>query len=700
MSLPLSRAVSVDPALADRLGAQAYTRLTMIVDRLPALIGAPSLRAACKKHAGELPGITWRALENRVRAYMRSGNVSDLVDRRECPALWDSRQPAGLPAAFKEWYRGIREKHQRVAASAHAELIQIWRTHYDAAGNYVERITGYEDWPAANPATGVPDGWSYDNLQRAVPEHPWDAAAARQGLAAASSYRPPVRTTRVGLRIGERVEFDDHVFDVKCHFAGQTRAMRPVCFGGIDGLTSFAAVAVRPTLWDDLAEAKRTLTEFQFRCFVTWWLAAHGYRDDEAGTTLFTERGTAVIREDFERRLAHVTGGRVRVSAGSIFGEAAHPGQYTPRGKGNFRHKAAMEGFWSIVENWLDRLPGRTGSNQRLNGPADLHGREAVLAKTLALMERLPADLRNELILPVMTFRTFARLSKEGIEAILQDREHDLEGWEECGFTRLEWRSSPDSLQWLPQDAWLALPEPERMALAPRLQDPELALTRCAKLSRHEAWARHRDELTRLSPRHLCRLMDPGDAIEVTIGRQSLVEFTDTAKFGPGVWRFLVPPGDSRLMPGERFAAFFNPLMGRWLQLVDAKGAHVATLEAWESAPRGDLEQIKRQMGKQSAWEADRKGRLASRHFDEAEQRAHAMEHNRIVADRARQAEEESDELDRLKERAARAGRTVEAPVDPEVPIEGEVIDEVIERAPVRAAEDLGEVEHIAMPGN
>lgn len=673
--LAISRSVTIDPALADRIGSTGYSRLMMIVDRLPDLLSARSLQAACKQHAGAIPGVTARSLYNRVRAFKASGNIADLVDRRECAALWDSRQPAGLPKSFREFYRGLREKHQRVATSAHAELIQIWRTHYDAAGLYVERLPGYDVWPVANPATGIPDGWSYDNLQRAVPEHPWDTAAARQGLAAASSYRPPVRTTRVGLRLGERVEFDDHLFDVKVHFAGQSRAMRPVCFGAIDGLTSFAAMAVRPTLWDEVAEQKRTLTEFNFRCFVIWWLSVNGYRADDAGTTLFTERGTAVIREDFERRLAHATGGRVKVSAGSIFGDAAHPGQFTPRGKGNFRHKAAIEGFWSVLENALDRLPGRTGSNQRLNGPAELHGREVALTKTLALMERLPQALRNELILPVLTFSTFSKLSRAALEDILTDTEHGLEGWEDCGFTRLEWRSSPDSTIWHSQEEFAALPAPDQLALAPRLQDPALGLTRCAQLSRRQAWDRHAGELTRMSPRNLARLFGPEDAIEVTITRQSMVEFTDVAKFGPGEWRFICPAGDSRLHPGEKFAAYFNPLTPQYLQLVDSKGAHVAILERWDNPSRNDFDAIKRQMGKQAHWEAERGAALAGRHFDQAEQKAHMEEHNRLVGERAKGDSSDTAELDRLARRAAAVGPQVD---DVTEEVVGEIIDEVI----------------------
>lgn len=701
--LQISQAVRLDPALIGQIGHGAWLQLTMIVDRLPRLLGASSLLAECKAAAGEVPGMTPRSLYNRVRRYMESRDPLDLVDRREAAALWKARQPAGLPVALQEFYRGLREKHQRVATQAHAELLGIWRTHYDMAGRHYDRIPGYENWPPANPATGMPEGWSYDNLQRTVKEHPFDAAACRQGMAAARNYQPPVRTTRVGLRLAERIECDDHDFDIKVHFAGQSRAMRPQCFGWVDALSGWGGVSVRPMLWDDEADKKRVLSEFQFRCFVVSLLTKHGFRGDETGTTLFTEAGKAVIRPAFEARLAAVTGGRVKVSQGRVFAEQAHPGQYAPRGKGNPKHKPLIEGLWSVIENVLDRLPGGTGSNQRLNGPAELHGREVALARSLELARLLPPDLAQEVqLLGVMTYGQFSRVACEAIATVMQDREHELEGWEELGFTRMEWRTDPGSLVWLPTAAFAALPEPEQNALRPMLQAGGSQMTRAVKLTRQEVWERGAGDLQRLTPMVMHRLLDPDDALEVTVTRQSMIEFQDTLRFGPGVHRFLARATGRELYPGQKFSAFFNPLMPQWLQLVDAKGAHVALLERIETPPKSDVEGVKRAIKVQSTWVADRKNRMAGRHFDEAEQRLHMAEHNqRLVAEAARRdPNRPTPEMGRMARRAAAMGRAMQTTPDTEAPIEGEVIDEVIEAPAAGAEPDLGDVEYIPMPVN
>lgn len=646
---------------SDLIPTPAYNEFMAIKAALPQLERARSLRAACNQVAGQIGTLTGSALYRRIREYRASKDERALVDRRTCAALWKGER-VKLPASFKEFFLALREKHARVATSAYKELLIIWRTHCDADGRTVDKIPGYSHWPEANPVTGVPAGWSYENLRRAIPEDPYDTAAAKQGLFAASEFRPPVLTTRVGLRLGERVEFDDHEFDVKVHFPGQTRAMRPICFGAVDGLSSFAEVATRPVFWDEVSETKKKLTEFQFRCFVVHWLTTHGYRADSLGTTFFCEAGTAVIREAFAESLARATGGRVSVRTGRIFAESAHPGQYSPRGKGNFRFKPAIEGFWGILENALDRLPGRTGSNARLNGPAELHGREMVLARILKLLPTLAPERAQEMKLPFLTFRQFTHLAFEAMRSILEDPDHALEGWEELGYVKKLWRPDVSVLKWSEQEEFERLPEHERQVLAPCLADPALALTRTHRLSRWEVFQQQRHELTRCHMEQYCRLFPLDDGFEVTVSKQRLIEFTDRARFGAEEFRFLANSRFGDFMPGDKFLAFFNPLNPRWLQLCKADGTHLAMVEAWETRPRNDLEGIHKQIGKQAGWEGTKKQRLAARHFDEAEQRLHIAEHNAAVlkggpvtAEEKARAKEISDNVRELGEPALEA---------------------------------------------
>lgn len=658
----------------DKLPMHVYREFLAIKAWLPSLSQSAArreLREACEEAAAQIRTLTGNALYRRVRAYLAAEKAGRpeaeklLVNLRQVAALWE-REFIALPASFVEFVRGLDESHQRVLTEAHAELVRIWKTHRNDDGDYVDSLPGYDAWPAAEPVTLLPKGWTYGNLSRALKTDPYDDAAAKQGLFAASAYRPPLITTRVGLLLGERVEFDDHEFDVKVHFPGQSRAMRPMCFGGVDGLSGFASLVTRPVFWDEAEEKKKILTEFQFRCFVIHWLTTHGYRADARGTIFFTESGMAVIREDFMRCLYEATGGHVRVMRGSVFSEAAHPGQFAPRGKGNFKFKPQIEGFWSILENALDRLPGRTGSNARLNGPAELHGREVALARILKLLPSLAPEQAQNMILPVLTFRGFADFVHKAMDRIMDDCEHDLEGWEQLGFEKLLWRSDVQALNWYDESDFARLPEADRQVLAPRLADPSLHLTRSRRLSRREVFLpRSSAELTRCTTKQYHRLFPVTDGFEVTVNRQHLIEFRDRARFGPQEFRFLAKDklfGDFR--PGDKFLAFFNPLNPRWLQLCKADGSHVALVEAWEAPSRNDVDAIKRQMGKQAAWEAPRKARLAARHYDEAQHRAHMLEHNRAVAngEPVTQADKErADERRREAEQAAEATRQAAA---------------------------------------
>ncbi len=624
--------INAEPRALDKLPRDMYEELSRIAHWLPRVRTAKSVLRVCREACPDV-GLPSKVLYRRVTDWLKTNDWRCLIDRRRCAFLWDSRDAVGLPEAFKEFYRGLREKHQRVATSAHRDLLLIWRTHTDAAGNYHTQIPGYGDtWPAADARTGIPTGWTYENLQQAVPEDVYDAKAAREGLFAASTFRPPLLTTRVGLKLGERVEFDDHEFDHKIHFPGQPKAMRPTCYGGIDGLSSFVDLFVRPVLWDLNDQSKKELTEFQFRCFVIHWLMRHGYRPEPGGTTFFVENAKATIREDFKRNLFDLSNGAILVSKGAMFSASAHPGQFRPRGKGNFKHKPGIEGAWSIIENILDRLPGHTGSNARINGPAELHGREDYLQRVLKQAATLPQDRAAGLLLPVLSFHQFSTVALETIAGWLADPDHDLEGWDKLGFEKPEWRPDEKSLAWYTQEDFARLSEGEQMVLRAKLADPSMHLTRVQRLSRREVWDRFNHELVRFSPKQMHRLFPLTDGIEVTVNKQRLIEFTDREKFGPGTFCFLARDrhhGDA--LPGEKFLAFFNPLHPRWLNCCRADGSHVAMFEAWDIPSRNDVEGIKRQMGRQAAWEAPRKLRLAGRHQDEAEQRAHMIEHNRAV---------------------------------------------------------------------
>jgi len=601
-------------------------QLSDILQILPQVLDAKPLRAACRQHAGRVDGLSWQALYHRFRRYRVTRDWRDLIERRLAgPEFWAMIGPRGLPKAFCQWAKGIMERHQRTDHGGWAEIIHIWRNHHDYDGHHVARIPGYPRWPEATERTGFPLGWSETNMMRFARPDGYDSAATRIGPFAASLHRPSVLTTRVGLQVGERIEFDDHEYNVKVFFAGQKRAMRPRGFTAVDVLSGHLVPSFKPTLWDEDAEKKKALTERDFMWFVVYWLTRQGYRVE--GTTFVVELGTAAIRAEFARRIEQVTQGLVTIERGSMFNEPSHAGQWSPRGKGNFRHKPLIEGAFSLIDNLLARLPGQTGLD-RLTAPEELHGREQYLGRLLRDMETMPEEQASLLRLPVLTYSQFLTRAIEAYQAIDSTHEHELEGWARLGFETLDWRPSAE-LPWMPQERLLSLPAAEQQVMRSLIASDD-RLVRARRLSRGEVWQRGAADLKRVAPQYWAELMGIEHGREVTVSRQSMFEFRDP-QLSPEPLYFLAAAHGRHFPAGETYLGFVNPFDSSVMQITRANGSHVAIVEAWDLPTKGDTEAVKRSMGRQAQWERERRDLMQSRHHLEAHGRAELVAHNAAV---------------------------------------------------------------------
>lgn len=605
-----------------------------ILDHLDAIMKAKSLLAGCTMAAHQI-GLKPRLLYERVRAYLSTGSWKKLVNRAKAgPVFWESEERVGLPAAFKPWYQGLCEGNQRVNRDGRRELLKIWRTHHDSEGNHVPRIPGYASWPKAQPPFDYPAGWSERNLARFVPDE-FDAAATRIGLFSASRFRPPVLKTRATLALYERVEFDDHEWNLKVFFPGQPKAMRPRGFAAVDALTAMIKPSFKPTLWDQEAEMKRTLTERDCLWFLIFWLTRMGYRTDERGTTLVVEMGLTTAPDVFVDRVERLTHGRVKFAFPGMFRDPAHRGQFNPRGKGNFKHKPLVEGAFSLIDNYFARLPAQVGLD-RNHAPEEMHGREAYLRGLLKYAETAAVEQVQQLRLPVLTWAQFLHRGVELFDAINTNSEHALEGWTELGFHTIDWRL--DAAQpWQSQQKLLALPEDKRAAVEALVyDDAALELRRPRNLSRQEAHdallARERaaGNITTLSPWTWADLMGLEHAHEVTVQKNGLftIQHRD---FGTRPIHFLAAPNGRHLRPGEKYLAFVNPWTPHLMLLCKANGAAVGLCEAWEVAGQNDEDAVLRQVGKQRQWLAQREEAMNNRHQFEALALTDLKAHNDAV---------------------------------------------------------------------
>jgi len=218
--------------------------LNNIMDALARLANAASLWRECKMVAPGI-GVSARALYERVRRHLRSGDWKDLVDKAKAgPLFYEEAGLNSLPVCTKEFVKSIFERFQRNNGAGLREIELILRTHLDSKGNYYQKIPGCDIWPVLDETPG----WSRRNLKRMTPKN-WEAKAARVGLFAASQFRPPVFKSRAELPFCHWVEFDDHEWNVKIHWPGQVKAMRPGGFAACERLSTFLKPSFKPTFW-------------------------------------------------------------------------------------------------------------------------------------------------------------------------------------------------------------------------------------------------------------------------------------------------------------------------------------------------------------------------------------------------------------------------------------------------------------------
>lgn len=611
-------------------------------------------QSACYSRSGD-----WRVLLNAAKAgpaHYRSGGSVDHL-----PVLCNK--------AFAEYVRSEIELCQRNSKQAHRNIIARWNRW--RAGDLKSAIPGYKVCPPVGENGLFPDGWSYDNMIIRLKPDKADLARARQGQSAASQYRPAVLTSRVGLRVGEFIQFDDVEFDLQINFPGQLRAMRPRGFFSIDVASAFdTGMSWKPTLWDEVEEKKKTLTERDFLWFVINHLLDCGYRNDERGTTLIWEHGTATVRDrNFIEKLMSLTGGKVRPAVSGILGAEQMAGMFEGGGRGNFRFKSLREGAFSMLHNYFQCLPGQVGRN-RENSPEQLHGLERYNKQLLAVVPTLPVDRAALLQFPVLTWDEFIDKAQHLLREISDRTDHDIEGWDACRNIAYQWRLAAGQ-EWQSEEAYAALPDASRQALAVLFSEmPDLR--KPVRLSPRQVWQRQAAQLTKMQHQQMPMLLAHRAeelGIEVSV-RKGLIEL-DHSAFGSDAIFFQAIDGRRgpgyRLAEGEKFLAFLNPHAPDHLVACDSRLRVVAVCPFWARPSRNDLPAVAEMMGRQRSAENARHRDQDARHnfgFGFSMRHAKALkEHNdAVIAGKPVTAEERAHARD-IAERVETHGEAAAADI-------------------------------------
>ena len=560
-----------------------------------------------------------------------------LINRSKVP----SREVGLAPETIAHWHQLCNRFSGRMAA-AHRELRRQW--HGGA------EIPGYAQ---TGRAGDLPRSLSYSNLTRAK-YRPCKVAVsvARVGLSAAAEYLPGVLSTRVGLAPGSHFFFDDMWHDFSVTVPGQMGARRLLQFHCLELLSGCQiARGMKPELLNAATGRFERLKEREMLFLLAHQLGNLGY--NPSGCVLGMEHGTANVDERVDRLLHDASGGKLSIARGSIQTPALAAGLYAGRGKGNFKFKAALESLGNLIHNETgDRLllPSQVGNNMRLNAPDELHGRTKHLDQLQKCALLLPAHLREIVTAEITPPLHRAIELVDAIQERINDRtDHDLEGWEACGFTRALFRLAPEQA-WQPQTQLREMVPAVRAAIeAAILADSRLAKARY--MSPREVFTeRVLPLLTRL-PAHLCiQMIGAEHATERRVAKDGRFHFEDQ-DLGPGEHHYETRlhtdegPTREQLADGERYATFVSTLDPHRLHVCDARGGYLGWVERTSIYTKGDVEGFARAAGKTQAAARERLAPVLAAARPLIERDLAATDHaNQVLADTAALAVQQNAE--------------------------------------------------------
>lgn len=630
--------------------------------------GATGITAGLRVVAKQF-GVSFATARRKYSAWQHAnGDRLALVNRSK--ARRSSAPGVEGREEFREWYVALAERNQRASKPAHREFCRRWLSG--------EEIPGLDN---SLPRHRLPEGCSYENLQRLMKDR-LALTAMRRGLGfALGKHGPQVFSTRVGMRVGQCYMFDDLWHDNFVVYKGQI--VRVLEFDALD-VASGCKVS-----WGTKPRIQRAdgtqegLPERFMRMLLASVLFNEGYSPE--GCTLLAEHGTAAIRERLEALLHDRTGGVIRVQRSGMTGEQqAFLGLGKGQGKGNPRFKASLESLRSLMHNELAALPGQTGLG-RDERPEYTHGilcETEDLVKAVQVLAKERPAVAEWIRLPMLQYHAhFLPLLAAIYERINRRTWHRLEGWTECGHVAIEYRLSPESGEWFGQEGLLAMPRENQSLVT---SSPTLIRER--QLSPWEVWRAGRPGLARIPAWVVAEILGDDFAAERKC-EDGYFEFQDQ-ELSPEVLRYEgrismeQGAGSEEELKADTYKVFVNPFDLDQLFVHDARGRYLGAARRVKRVMRGDVEGLNAEFGRRNQRLAELLQPLRARHAtvtrEAAERAAHnadvlagAMEGPRLTAGERRSGREAAEAL------LAPASQAVEA-VDGKGDFEGVGVDDFL----------------------
>lgn len=547
----------------------------------------------------------WACADRRVA---RRVSAQGIVANRLFVEAWQARCLMNRRKVKPAWRSLMLDLVNGVAIPG----VGTWRELYAATYGYRPA----EDEPCPWSESAPPPGWSLRNMMTISPDK-FALQAARIGMGQAKiDFLPTVRMTRVGLKPCQVVEVDDMWYEHMVIFGGNAKPQRVVEFAIMDRLTGHVFGHLAKPVVEAEDGKRKTLKSAWVRYLYHYLLCVVGV--PEGGCVIKGEHGTASKDDTFEAALAAINALRegdgrkpVVFRAGSIITEPLAKGLPDVQSKGNPRHKGMIEQMHATLKNYVDAIVfGGVGGGRGVQ-PHEAIGMVREDAALVKLAEALPKTAGSQLRFNFPTWRAFAVAADEAHRRMDERTDHQLEGWEECGFMvgELKVAGTP---HWTSIPRLSSLP-PERAAQVRVLVASGAAEYRERRMSPAEAWASatKAEKLERVPASFAPMILGKELAHVGTVGDKLTVTVRD-AETGE---RYTVAAiVDGRPLPrGAKVLVWVNPMDFGKAYVSDEKGRFLGVAKVLPTA-RADADasvaELQEQLGLRSAALEDAKAKL------------------------------------------------------------------------------------------
>lgn len=582
------------------------TRILSFVDALAVFAEARDKKAAAAAMSARLSplgytGLSLKSLYRKLDDFKREG-VWSLV-----PGKYKREDVRGVVAneRFVEHWQTLILENRRKMKPAWRKLVRdfcggvdvpgvgTWRDMYLQLRGFFPGDGEPCPWSERNP----PPGWSFRNLLKFKPDD-FALVAAHHGMAEAKSrFGLTVSKTRVGLACCQLVEFDDMWYEHAVMYPGNREPQRVVEFAAIDVLTGHVICHLAKPIRERADGSRETLKSAWAKYVYHYVLCVTGLPPGRV--VLVGERGTTKSDDEFEAALKLVNAWRgaqgqkpVEWRTGALANAPLAKGLHDGAAKGNPRAKPHIEQMHATLKNALGHVLGEIGGGRGVQ-PEETGAMVAEASKlaALAVISNLPID---KVRTPFLSWTEFSRAIDRAHEAIDLRTDHALEGWEECGFVKGEFRLKAEA-SWRSVKA-LAEMSPEEAGAVTALVKAGMAEYREVRLSPREAWEKSKGAL-KPAPDYVAPLILGSElccTAKVT-GNMQLV-YKDP-NIGARL-RVAAIAGGKLLKRGVEYRVWVNPLDGSRAYVCDMQGHFMGVAKVLESV-RADAtpEELAAQLG-------------------------------------------------------------------------------------------------------